>query len=496
MSLERKIFGGVVWTAFDLLINKGLGFVIKLFLARLLFPSDYGIIGMAVVFIAFARVLSESGIGPALVQIDKSRLNKSHLDTTFWFSVIWAIAIYIVMALVVTPLAATFYAEPMLSRVIPILSLSVLISPLNTVHRSQLNRAFQFKKIALINNTASIVSGVAALVLAYTGFGVWTLVWYNVLPLIIMLPQLWKATGYRPGAAITKEAFQDIFNFGVVTTGTAIVVTFINQLDYLLVGKMVSKYALGLYTFAFLLTDVVRRQIVTVLNSVMFPAYSVVQDDVDKLHQLYIRVVKVSVMAIYLPMTVLFVNTAPLIGLFFGEKWLGATTAVQLMVLAVMSNSITSSHGALLRGMGQVGIEFKLQLFRAFILFAPALYFGIKFYGIEGAAAAVALQQLLGLPFVLYFLNKVVGISPGIMFKNLYPDVLSAVTAIAVGFIVREYLPATIPGLIGTILAMTLSFGGAMYLIMGKDLFKLYHALTGIIKSKKDNRKFPTKVLE
>ena len=482
MSLGQKVLSGVVWTAFDLVVNKGFGLLIKLVLARLLLPGDYGIIGMAVVFINFAKVLAESGIGPAIVQMPEESLRREHLDTTFWTSVAWSGTLYLLIVYFVAPWSASFYGEPVLEQVVPILGIGILISPLNVVHRSQLTRAFKFKRIALINNIASVIGGIIAVALAYRGYGLWALVWYTILPLIIMLPQLYRATGYIPGLAISREAFHDIFTFGIVTMGTAVIGTFVNQLDYLLIGKMVSKYALGLYTFAFLLTDVARRQISTVLGSVMFPAYSSIQHDRNKMKKTYLKVMQLNCLAIFAPMTLLLVNATNIVTFFFGVKWIDSVILIQFLVVAALANAMTSGFGALLRGMGKVSMEFNLHLVRALLIFVPLLYFGVRNHGVLGAAVAVVLHQLISVPIILYVLKRQIGLEGWEFFRAMWPVVFAAAISTGVGLLSRQVIGTSDPATIIHAVLMLTTFFIVIYITMKAELTMVIFRLNDLRK--------------
>jgi len=144
-ALKIRILKGVFWNSLQVLINKSFSFLIKLVLAKILFPEEFGIVGMALVFTSFVEVFNDLGFGAALIQRKIDDLNENHFHTAFWTGVVWSLVIYQLMIFVISPFAASFYQEPLLLQIIPVLSISVLSSPVNLVHKAQLMRDMNFK---------------------------------------------------------------------------------------------------------------------------------------------------------------------------------------------------------------------------------------------------------------------------------------------------------------------------------------------------------------
>ena len=118
---KKLVTSGIFWNFIQLLINQSFAFILKLVLAKLLFPSQFGIVGMAAVFTGFVQVLNDLGVGAALVQRKTEDLRKEHYHTAFWTGVAWSVLLYIIMSIVVAPVAASFYNEDLLKTIIPVL---------------------------------------------------------------------------------------------------------------------------------------------------------------------------------------------------------------------------------------------------------------------------------------------------------------------------------------------------------------------------------------
>ncbi len=405
-TLKSKILDGVFWNTVQVVIYRSFSFVIKLVLARLLFPEQFGLVGMAAVFISFIEVFNDIGIAAALVQRKEEHLREAHFHTSFWSGVIWSIGLYIFIALLVSPLAAIFYEEPLLRSIIPVLSIGVLSGPINLVHKAQLTKAMDFKKQAFIENAAHIFSGILSLILAFSGAGVWALVFNSVASFLVAMPLYFRATAWKPKLIWEREAFNDIFGFGLYTTATNFFNNLINKLDYLLIGKLVSASALGAYTLAFILTDIVKNELMNIMNKVMYPVYGTLQDDIASLKNYYVNIVKYNSLVVYPIMLLWIIEGEPIILTVFGDKWTESVIPLKLLAGSVLFHMMVNSNTTLVRGMGKARLEMKLQFGKALLLYAPLLTAGIYFYGINGAAMAFLVIKFLSV-FIVQFYMKI-----------------------------------------------------------------------------------------
>lgn len=435
----NKIFSGIFWTSLQAIVQRSFSFIIKLFLARLLFPEDFGIIGMAVVFTSFIKIFNDLGFGVALIQRKKEDLSEDYFQTAFWTGTIWSVLIYLIIAFAVAPFASWFYNEEILKSIIPVLSIGVLASPINLVHRAQLTRALDFKRLAIINNSSSIFSGLLALLLAYLGFGVWSLVFNSVAHFIIAMPQYFIATGWKPRLIWKKQHFKDLFGFGVFTTFSGLVSQFASQGDYLLIGKFIGKVELGLYSFAFILTDAIRAQINSVINSVLFPIYSQYQDDKIKQFSIYTKSVFFNSLVIVPIMSILFYDPNFLLFLF-GEKWAESLIIIRIISLSVIVQIITASFPSLLRANNLPGLEFKVQLIKVLVFYLPLIFIGVKYYGIIGAAIAVLVSRIIGAIMNLIVLEKWLDLSSVKVLKEFFKGLLPSLIAILICYFLFDLL--------------------------------------------------------
>jgi teichuronic acid exporter len=402
---------GMFWTTIEMGINRSFKFFIKLILARVLFPEDYGIVGMAVVFTSIISVFNEMGMGEALIQRKKEFLTKDHFNTAFWTGLVWSVCIFLIVVFLVSPIAAKFYDEPILTQIIPALSIGILISPINLIHKAKLIRDLNFKKISFISNTSTIVAGVIALVMAINGAGVWALVFNTVATFIVALPMWFIATKWIPSFKFSRSAFKDIFGFGVYTTGTTLFGKINGQIDYLIVGKLLGSASLGIYSLAFLLTSIARTQITQVIDQVLYPMFSKIQDDSRKLNSYYLKIVKLNSYIIYPLMFGVILFSKNLIPILFGDKWDEAIPILEILSVGVILSMTTTSSHILIRASGHPKMELILSTISSLCFFIPLIILGTYLYGVRGTAFGYVLAIFLQNILILSYLYKKFNIS-------------------------------------------------------------------------------------
>lgn len=410
MSIKKSIIGGVFWTTIESMVNRGFGLIIQFFLARLLFPEDYGLVGMAAVFISFLEIFNDLGMNAALVQKKAEKLTPAHFDTVFWTGVVWAFFLFLLMGLIGAPLAAQFYNQEKLSLIIPALSISILLSPVNLVHKAQLTKAMAFKKLAIINNTSNIIAGITAVALAFLGFGVWALVFYSIARVIVSMPLFFRATKWVPKFRWERGIFNEVFGFGAYTTGTAFFNKLTGNIDYLLVGKLLGASALGFYSFAFICTNAFRDQLVNIVNKVLYPVYASLQDDTRRMLDLFLKIISINNFIVYPIMLGLILFGEFMIPIFFGDKWNDSIPIIKILCIAVLIQMLNNSHTKLFRAAGEVRLEFNLQILKSIAYFVPLISLGVYLYDAIGAAIGFTVATFLAVSTSFYFMNKKFGL--------------------------------------------------------------------------------------
>jgi O-antigen/teichoic acid export membrane protein len=473
--MSKNLFFGLTWSVIEILLKRLLDIVVRLVLARLLFPEDFGIVGMATVFHSIVQAINESGFGMALIQRKKEELTDDHYHTAFWSNLVWSIILYLLFSFVVGPFAAYFYNEPVLKLVMPVLGLSILFSALNTIHKAQLLKNLELKKMAFVNSVSAVVSGITSIVLAFLDFGVWALVLYNVLTFLVSVPLFFRATKWLPELIWKKKEFKEILGFGLYTTGTKVINSISSNIDYLVIGKMLSAAALGTYSLAFMLTNLIRAQIESMLNRVLFPFYSSIQNDLEKMKSYYLRMIRYYAVIIYPLMSVLILVTLPFIQLFFGNKWEDAAASTKILAWAAVVSVICSGYNILFRSIGKPKMEMNLQFLTAILIYIPAVIIGVKLNGVIGVAYGILFASIIRVVVIQILLKRFFGINLLDVLSALKSPILVFAFTCGTFLLITYFLILNVYSLLAIILLLNIVFS---VLFLRKDIKIFKNMLT------------------
>ncbi len=437
---NKLIFSGLKWASIQLVIDSVVKFSIRIILAKLLSPEEFGLIGMSIIFIGLAQSISELGMGAALIQKKDSVPIEKYYSTTFWTSIFIGIIIYSIFSFIVAPLASKFYNEPVLITVIAVMCICLLLKPFTLISIVILTRELNFKKISKISNFSTIVSGVISLLLAYLGFGVWALILNFLIPMVVAIPLYYLVTKWKPKIEWKKEYFLDIFSFGLFSTGNSLLRTLSFNIDNMMIGKMLGATNLGSYTLAYSLTDQLRMFVSSVTNSVMYPVFGKLQDDNSKLKNYFLTIVKFNSILIFPIMSILILYADDIILNIFGEIWKDAIIPLKILSLAIAINMTVNSFDTLIRGKGKPQLEMKIMIFVTIIILIPSLFFGIKYFDLIGAAGAILFSRIVLVITVVSILKKEIDLKLLELVKSLSSSLLAILVGTTLYCFILFYL--------------------------------------------------------
>lgn len=369
-SLTSKTRKGLLWSAFDSFGSQGIHFVFSIILARILVPEDYGIVAMPLIFLAIAQVFVDSGFSNALVR--KPTLNDADLSTAFYFNIIVGFVCYAILFFS-SPLIADFYDVPILSSLLKVTALSTLFNPLCTVQQAILTRELNFKKLARISIAATIFSGVVGIIMAYTGFGVWSLVFQQVASSLLRIIMLWGMSKWRPRSKWSKESFDYLWGFGSKVVVSGLLDSVYKNMSPLLIGKFYTPSDLGYYTRSTQFTDIPSVNLTTVLQRVTFPVLSTIQEDNERLDYNYRRIIRLSSFIAFPIMTLIAAVADPLIRILLTDKWESCILLLQLLCFSRILRPIHSINVNILYVKGRSDIALKAMIVKKIITFSLLL---------------------------------------------------------------------------------------------------------------------------
>lgn len=317
-SLRQRAVRGIWWHGGSRAVTQVVSWTITVAVARMLSPSDYGLLGMALLYIGLIEFLNEMGLGTAIVQCKD--ITTEQLHSLFWFSN--AVGLFFFgLTLTLAPLVAKFFNQPLLTHLLWLVGLIHVITSLQQVPWNLLTRDVDFKRRAVSETSGSLIAGVITVVLAWQGWGVWALAWGLLSRNIITMLMAFLQTGWRPEFMFNWVTLKPLLRFSMtVITGRAVYYAHSNS-PVLIIGKWLGDQALGYYTLSVRLTTEISERVLAVINQVSFPVYSRIQDQSERLKQSYLTSVEVVCACVFPLLGGLILVADDAIPLLLGSKW-------------------------------------------------------------------------------------------------------------------------------------------------------------------------------
>lgn len=359
MGLRKKAAKGIVWSVVQKWGTQAISFVIIVILSRLLAPEAFGLVALATVFTDIIQIFMDQGLSAAIVQ--RADLEREHLDTAFWISVLMGTVLAIV-GIAGSDLIAAFFKEPRLAPVLRWLSITFIISTLSSTQLAILQRKLAFKSLAARSMTAKTMGGIVGVIMALTGFGVWSLVGQKIAGSIAGVIVLWRASDWRPGFNISKKHYVELFNFGVSIVGNNLLVVVMQRSDDFLIGLYLGPTLLGYYTIGYRLLLITISLVTGIINAVAFPAFSRLQDSPERMRRAFYQVIQYTTLLAFPVFIGLGILAPELIPAIFGAKWTPSVPVMQVLALIGILQSVIAFKGSVMRAFGKPSWQFGIML--------------------------------------------------------------------------------------------------------------------------------------
>lgn len=413
-DLKKKTINGVVWSAIEQFSVQGIQFILGIILARVLLPSDYGMIGMLAIFIAISQSLTNAGFSSALIQ--KMNPTNNDYSTVFYFNFAISIVIYSILFLC-APTIAKFYNTPILLDLTKIVGLNIIISSFSIVQIAKLSKKLDFKTQAKASLSSVIISGLIGIYLAYHGYGVWSLVVQSLVRNLINSAMLWIVSQWIPSWIFSIGSLKGLFKFGSRLLYASLLSTVFDNLYTLVIGKFYKADELGFYTRANQFQQLPSQNITSIIQRVTFPVLSSIQDDQDHLTKSYRKIIRVSAFIVFPLMLLLAVISEPMVRLVLTDKWIQSASYLQVLCFAGLLYPIHSVNLNILKVKGYSGLFLKLEIYKK-ILVVIILLFTYSF-GIKAMLLGQVLLSILALGLNTYYTSNFIDYKISTQFKDL-----------------------------------------------------------------------------
>ncbi len=405
-NLKEQATTGLKWSAVSQGSRQGVQLLTTLVLARLLEPSDFGLLGMAMIVIGFVMLFRDLGTAAAIIQ--KKTLNEEILSSVFWANVFIGIAITVAIFFS-APWVAAFFKEPRLTPIVQVLSFSFLFACLGILQQSLLEKVLAFPKLARIEIASVLVGSVVGISMALLGYGVYSLVYQNMSTIVLNTLLLWMYGKWRPRPVFRWRVVKEIGGYSANLTAFSVLNYFARSADYLLVGRFLGAEPLGYYTLAYRLLLYPLQSIAIMIGRVVFPVYSQLQDYEMRFQRAFLKTSSSLALIMFPVMLGILAVARPFVFAAFGEQWRPVITLIIILAPAAMATSVIINVGSIYKAKGRTDWMFRWAVVSS-IVRVSAFIIGLR-WGVVGVASgytvaiAILAYPTLAIPFRLIHLE-------------------------------------------------------------------------------------------
>ena len=447
----------VVWSAVERFSVQAIQFVITIILARLVAPSEFGLIAMLAIFIAIAQSFVDSGFSSALVQ----KKNRTEIDfsTVFYFNIVISLLLYIVLFLS-APYIALYYKEPLLELICKWMGVSLIIQGLSVVQIAKLTVLLDFKTQAKASLIAVIISGLLGVCLAYYGYGVWALVIQSILNNLLNTFLLWVFAKWIPKLIFSWHSLKTLFSFGSKLLLSGLLSTIYINLYTLVIGRKYSAMDVGYYNQTSLTARFPSVSLMAIITRAIYPIQCKIQDENELLYSSFIQYLRMSCYIIFPIMIGIAVVAKPLVLVMLTDKWLPMSNLLSVLCVAYILNPIMVLNNQILNVKGRSDYFLKSEIIKKIVgilIMLVTIPFGLTIICI-----GILVYNIFDMIIIIYYSKKVINIGYYKQFKSVFPIFSLSVTMggivyLSLLIISNVYLQLFLGVLIGIMVYLSLS---------------------------------------
>lgn len=435
-TFKRNTISGISWSVGSqgskLILNLG----ITAILARLLLPEDYGLISMVLVATGFLFVLKDFGFGAALVQ--KINVNPIEYFSVFWLNIFIGFGLASILFFG-APLISYFYEEPRLIPIAKVLSLSFILNSILIIPNNILLKNLKFKNLFFIDIIGLTISGAVGITFALFNYSYWSLVAQNIALHLTTVVLVFYFSEWRPSLQFSRKTLLDLRSFSLPLIVDSSINYWVRNIDYLLIGKVLGTAQLGYYGKAYTLMLLPVRQLSGTITKVMFPSFSIIQEDIKRVGIIYLKISGVVAMISFPLMSILFFAAEDLILFLFGENWIDSAPIFKVLCVLGAVQSISTLSGNIYLSQGKTKLMLQVGLITKTLMIA-GIVIGLFSYGLMGLVYGYTISSLIASLIEWHYVAKIMSMDLKSIIKNLLPYVIFSLVMLVVLFFINKLI--------------------------------------------------------
>ena len=451
-SVKEQTIKSAKWNFIDRIVSQGVNFLLGIVMARFLAPSDYGAVGILAIFFAISQTFIDSGFSSALIR--KKNPTEEDFSTTFYFNFTISLIVYAVLFFA-APWISVFFRIPILCSVLRVQSVTLIINAIMAVQVAMLNIRLDFKSLAKRNVSASFFSGICGVILAYLGYGIWSLVFQQIIAAVVNLVFICAVCRWIPKKSFNKKSFKELGAFGSRLLASSLLHTIYSNLTTFAIGKFYTATDLGFYSRGVQFAQVPNSAINGVLGTVTYPILAKIQDDEKRLINVYRKYIRITSLCIFIFSGLLCALAKPIILLTLTEKWAPAIIFLHAFAFSCAFDHLSTINLNLLKVKGRSDLYFRLEVIKKIV------GLGILFAAIPFGVLAICLSKLIYNQIAVfintYYTGKLFQLGYVQQMKDIFPFFIRCVFACLPAYAVTFFeLPHIAVIAIGTSVSLPL----------------------------------------
>ncbi len=471
-SIATRTLRGAAWAYGSYVGGRVLVLASTALLARLLAPAEFGLVALALIFIALLETVADLGLSQSLVIVRDDVLE--HADTVFTASVLVGAALACLTA-AIGPLAALFFDEPVLVGLLPVLGANFLLRALGTTHYALAQRRIDFRSRTAAELADVAVRGLVGIALALLGLGAWSLALGYLAGTTALTVVLWLRVPWRPSLRLGRDHIRTLWRFGGSLTALDVLAAGIANADYVFIGRVLGPASLGLYSLGFRIPELLILNLSVVAGQVLFPAFAALGR--DALASAYLTSLRYTLMVALPAAAGLALLAEPLTLGLFGDAWRGAISATQILTLYALAVAIGIPAGSAYKALGRVRVLLLLAVPRAGLLIAALVLFGS--HGIVAVAACQAAVAAAFSATGIVLASRLLELRARRLWSSAWPS-LAATAGMAVVLLLGAPLVGGWPGVVTGAVAGGAAYLALLWLFDGASLRRLLATATPV----------------
>lgn len=434
-ELGKKVVSGIKWKAFERIFLQVINAVTPMVLARLLLPEDFGSIAILTVFISIANTFVNNGLANAIIQ--KKDSDEIDSSTVFYTQVIIAVLCYIVL-FAISPLIGKFYNDNSLVLMLRVMSLTIVIGSLGSMQITMMKKNMEFHKSFIIYGSATVAYGIVGIGMAYGGFGCWSLVWANLANSIVMRLASMAVVRWKPKLVFSFIRLKTLFSYSWKLMVGWLIGTLHQDLYTIIIGKRFSPAVLGYYNRAGSFPQIITKTATEVVDGVMFPALSQLQNDREKLKESTKKLLSLNSYVLFPLFFGLSACSANLIEVVLTKKWLPSAPMMSIVCITYALNALNNSNMQVFNSMGRSDVFMKLELVKRSV--SIILLLVTSFINIYAVIIVLLLMAVLSNIVNIYNNKKLLDIPYREILRCVIPPIILSGIMWSVAYIVGRLL--------------------------------------------------------